>query len=54
MKGKKPYQKPQVKEVKMVPQEAFLASVCKASAGGNQQPGRCRTSKGCGTNIIGS
>lgn len=54
MAKKKSYQKPQVKEVKMVPKEAFLASVCKAAGGSSQQAGRCRSNKGCGTNLIGS
>lgn len=53
MEEKKPYQKPQIKEVKMVPQEAFLAN-CKAQSTSNPSQGRCYLKGGCGNRTIGS
>jgi hypothetical protein len=53
MAEKKLYQKPKIKEVRMVPQEAFLSN-CKAAGGGASKAGRCRSKPGCGNKTIGS
>lgn len=52
-KGKRPYQKPQIKEVKLIPEEAVLAH-CKSSVGSNNKFGRCRSSAFCTAKTVGS
>jgi hypothetical protein len=42
-KGRRPYQKPQIKEVKLIPEEAVL-KVCKSPVGTGARPGNCRGS----------
>lgn len=48
-KGKRSYQKPQIKEVKLVPEEAVLLN-CKAVTGANRAAPKCRSVSAC-TNL---
>ena len=54
MLEKKKYQKPQIKEVRLTPEEAVLAQ-CKAPTGSAQasQPARCKTPT-CANRLQGS
>ena len=55
-KGRKPYQKPQIKEVKLIPEEAVLTN-CKSNLGTNKGgtgSGRCVSDVGCGSRLVGS
>ncbi len=55
MNSKKPYQKPQLQEVKLVPEEAVLAA-CKTATGRGTGTRTCRTSSTCTgrTSAVGS
>ena len=50
---KKQYQKPEVKEVMLTPEDAVLAN-CKAATGANKNPARCRSLATCLTSTMGS
>ena len=52
---KKPYKKPQLQEVKLVPEEAVLTA-CKTANGLAGGTRTCRTSRGCSgaTSAVGS
>ena len=54
-KGKRSYQKPQIKEVKLIPEDAVLAN-CKATvaASQNSKSGRCQTTAACENRLLGS
>lgn len=52
-KGRRPYQKPRIEEIKLAPEEAVLAN-CKSSAGTNKNPGRCQSVATCKNGILGS
>ncbi|MCM8800424.1 MAG: DUF2325 domain-containing protein [Candidatus Omnitrophica bacterium] len=51
--GKKPYLKPQIKQVDLVPPEVVLAN-CKSASGTNKSPARCRSSSACTSKTVGS
>ena len=50
---KRPYQKPEIKEVMLTPEDAVLAN-CKRTTGGNKSAGRCRDSSKCTASTAGS
>lgn len=50
---KKVYQKPEMKEVMLTPEDAVLAN-CKRTAGGSKNPARCRSLGSCPSKIQGS
>ena len=53
MKAKKSYQRPEIKKVNLVPQEAVL-TICKAASGTAKNAGRTCRSTGCINNTVGS
>ena len=50
---KKIYRKPEVKEVRLTPEDAVLAN-CKSPSGTNKQAGRCRSAGNCKSGVAGS
>jgi hypothetical protein len=52
-KGKRSYQKPQIKEVRLIPEEAVLAN-CKSATGTNSKSPRCRSIAACTNKAVGS
>jgi hypothetical protein len=52
-KGRRSYQKPQIKEVKLIPEDAVLQN-CKSSVGATKTASRCASSANCDNRIVGS
>ena len=50
---KKLYKKPEIKKVKLTPEDAVLAN-CKGPTGSNKNSGRCRSAGNCKSNAAGS
>jgi hypothetical protein len=53
MKKRKKYQKPEIKVVKLTPEDAVLAN-CKADGGANMVAGRCSRIAACTNMSLGS
>jgi hypothetical protein len=51
-KGRRSYQKPQIKEVNLIPEDAVLQN-CK-STGANSKSGRCQSAAACDNRVVGS
>lgn len=52
-KGRRSYQKPQIKEVNLIPEDAVLQN-CKSATGATSKAGRCRSSANCANRVVGS
>lgn len=53
-KGRRSYQKPQIKEVKLIPEDAVLQNCKSATPVTASKAGRCQSAAACANRVLGS